>query len=171
MSKRLWSSLILVSMVAGCVLRLDHSSEAFRSSVALTPGPSWPDEDSLLLRYEERGGHAALESKRCVIVFHGLSLGQQRLFHFQDSQQAIQINGPGISSVSTTCSSGKETVTFRSDYANGTNTIQFGEQRIKLADKGRTLLVADEVMDLSGGRWVVHLKGGRATLEPMPTAH
>jgi hypothetical protein len=55
----------------------------------------------MLFRYELHEGQAALQSERVVLVFHGLSREQQRLFHFQGKQQAVQIAGDGVSSVST----------------------------------------------------------------------
>ncbi len=119
----------------------------------------------MLLRYRVREGQAALQSERVVLVFHGLSPEQQRLFHFQGTQQAVQIAGDGVSSMSTTCASGKQMITFRSDYSGGTNTLEFGDQRIRLTRSGRLLLAGDQTVDLSDGQKIIHLKGGKISVE------
>lgn len=119
----------------------------------------------MLLRYHLRDGQAALQSERMVLVFHGLSPEPQRLFHFQGTQQALQIAGDGVSSISTTCASGKQMITFRSDYSGGTNTLEFGEQRVRLTRSGRLLLAGDETVDLSEGQKIIHLKGDKLSVE------
>lgn len=117
------------------------------------------------LHYETCDGHAALTTERVVLVFHGLSTAQQQLFHFQGKQQAIQIAGPGRSCVCTTCTNGKATVTFRSEYANGTNTLQFGEQVVRLACEGRLLLSGNQSVNLDEGQKTVHLRQTKLALE------
>lgn len=119
----------------------------------------------MLLRYLLRDGRAALQSERMVLVFHGLSPEQQRLFHFQGAQQAVQIAGDGVSSVSTTCASGKQMITFRSDYSGGTNTLEFGGQRVRLTRRGTLLSVGEETVDLSQGQKIIHLKGDKLSVE------
>jgi len=119
----------------------------------------------MLFRYQVHDGQAALENERVVLLFHGLSPGQQRLFHFQSDKQAVQIDGPGKHHVSTTCKSGMAKVTFRSDYACGTNTLQFGTQRVRFARRGWLLLAENQSVDLSEGRKVIHLKGDNLTVE------
>jgi hypothetical protein len=125
----------------------------------------WPDEDRMLLRYQIRDQQAVLESERVVLVFEGLSQEQQRLFHFQEPQQAVQIAGPGMSSVSTSCANAKHVITFRSDYAGGTNTLEFGERRVRLTQAGRLLLVKEQAVDLSEGQKIIHFKGDKILVE------
>ncbi len=119
----------------------------------------------MLLRYQLRDGRAALQSERMVLVFHGLSPEQQRLFHFQGAQQAVQIAGDGASSVSTTCASGKQMIMFRSDYSGGTNTLEFGKQRVRLTRRGTLLSAGEETVDLSQGQKIIHLKGDKLSVE------
>jgi hypothetical protein len=119
----------------------------------------------MMLRYQVRDQQAALESDRVALVFHTLSGEQRRIFHFQGMEQAVQIAGPGISSIATTCTSGKETIAFRSDYTAGTNILEFGTQRVLLTDSGRRLLVGDQTVDLSEGRKIIHFKGDRRWVE------
>ena len=152
-------------MGIGCAMRTHHSSGSFRSTLSAVPGSAWPDEHRMLLRYQLREGYAALQSERVVLVFHGLSPEQQRLFHFQGTQQAVQIAGDGVSSVSTSCASGKQLITFRSNYSGGTNTLEFGEQRVRLTHSGKLLLAGDQTVDLSGGQKIVHLKGDKVSVE------
>jgi hypothetical protein len=163
--KILWPSLLLLTIGTGCVIQTHHDSGSFRSSLAATSGPDLPEEDKLLLRYQIRDQESALESERVVLVFHGLSQEQRRLFHFQGPQQAVQIAGSGVFSVSTTCASGRQMITFRSDYAAGTNTLEFGARRVRLTLGGRLLLAGDEAVDLSEGRKIIHFKGDKISVE------
>ncbi len=107
----------------------------------------------------------ALESGPVVLVFHGVAPAQQALFHFQSEEQSVQIGGEGFSSVTTTCASGKAMVCFRSNYANGTNALQFGDQTVRFIEGGRILLAGGLTVDLSNGRKIVHLMGAKAWLE------
>jgi hypothetical protein len=119
----------------------------------------------MLLRYKILDGESVLESDRVMLVFHGLTPEQQRLFHFQGEEQAVQIAGPGTSSVTTTCASGKQTITFRSDYNGGTNTLEFDGQRAQLTQGGRFVLVGDREIDLSDGRRTISFEGDTISVE------
>ena len=163
--RKLWRSLLLIPLAVGCTTQVDHESGAFHSSYEGTVGRPVPQEYKMLFRYQVHDGEAALENERVVLVFHGLSPEQQRLFHFPHDQQAVQIDGPGKYHVSTTCGSGKDKVTFRSDYARGTNTLQFGAQRVRLTRRGWLLLAGEQSVDLSEGRKIIHLKGDNLTVE------
>jgi len=158
-------SILCLVMGTGCVTRTYHSSGAFSSNFATSRGSNWPDEQQILLRYQIREGQAALQSERVVLVFHGLPPEQQRMFHFQEAQQAVPIAGDGTFSMSTTCSSGKQTITFRSDYSAGTNTLEFGGRRVSLTSNGRSVSVGDQTVDLSEGLKIIHLKGDKVWVE------
>ena len=160
-----WGSVSLLTLVNGCLARTHHYSASHSSSVAATPGSNWSDEHKMVFRYGIRDDRAALESKRVVLVFRDLTPEQKRLFHFQREEQPVQIGGEGISSVTTTCANGKVMVRFRSDYANGTNTLQFGDQKVQFIESGRVLLAGDLAVELSNGRKVVQLTGAKARLE------
>ncbi len=56
-------------------------------------------------------------------------------------------------------------ITFRSYYSGGTNTLEFGEQRVRLTRSGRLLSAGDETVDLSEGQKIIHLKGDKLTVE------
>ena len=161
-SMKLWLTLLLLSVAAGCGMRNHQHSRTHQTSVAATPGTQWPDEHKMLFEYHSRDGHAALESERVVLVFHGLTPEQQQLFHFQGSQQAVQIAGNGSSSITVTCATERGTVAFRSDYADGTNTLHLGQQTVRFTQSGRLLLAGDQTIDLNEGRKIVHLKNGHA---------
>jgi len=162
---KFWLSLLLLSVAAGCVIRTHNHFSKYSSSVATSADSRWPDEHKMLFQYHIRDGHAALKSDRVMLVFHGLKPKQQRIFHFQGNQQAVQIAGGGTSSVSVTCSTERGPVSFRSDYADGTNTLQFGQQTVRFTQGGQLLLGGDQAVDLSEGRKIVHLKRGRLLVE------
>ena len=63
------------------------------------------------------------------------------------------------------CASGKQLITFRSNYSGGTNTLEFGEQRVRLTRSGQLLLAGDQTVDLSEGQKIVHLKGDKVSVE------
>jgi len=157
--------ILFVPMVVGCTMRIQFSSGSFSQNVSASPGSDWTDEQRMLLRYQLRDGHASLESERLVLVFHGLSQKQQRMFHFQGTQQPIQISGPGVSSISTTCAIGRGMIAFRSDYTDGTNTFGFNELRVRLVQGGRLLLAGDQMIDLNEGQKVIHLRDDKITVE------
>ena len=116
-------------------------------------------------QYSLRKGNAALETDRAILVFHGIQSERQKIFHFQKETQAVQIAGPGSSSVVVSCSSGPATLVFRSDYANGTNTLQFADRTVWITEEGKRLLAGDQCVDLTEGKKVVHLEHGKATVE------
>ena len=163
-SVKLCLLLLLLPVAVSCVMRSPHHAQ-YQTSVASTLGSQWPDEHKMLFEYHARDGHPALESDHVVLVFHGVMPKQQQVFHFQGKQQAVQIAGNGTSSVSVTCTIDRETVVFRSDYANGTNTLHFGQQTVQFSQGGRLLLAGDQTVDLSKGQKVVHLRRNTVTVE------
>jgi hypothetical protein len=162
-------ALLLPALAAGCAvhghLYHHHSSSSYHTTVTSTGGLNLPEEDRMQLRYTVRDGCAALESERAVLVFDGLTPAQRELFHFQGDQQAVQIAGNGLSSVSVTCVINQDQVSFSSHYAGGTNTLEFAGQSVRLVDGGRLLLAGDQRVDLSAGRKIVHLRHGKAVIE------
>ena len=157
----IWLSLLLVFVTAGCAVRIHHDFNDYQSSVTSTPSPDLPNECKMVLRYQIRDGCAALEVERFVLLFHGLTPAQQRIFRFQGGQQVVQVSGNGTSSTSVTCATGRGTVAFHSDYAEGTNTLQFGQQAVQFTQGGRLLSAGGETVDLAEGRKVVHLKSNK----------
>ena len=163
-----WRSLLLIFLAVGCA-KVHHESNSFSSTNSTTrqaaTGAQWPEEQKMLFRYQIYNGEAALSNERVLLVFHGLSAGEQRAFHFQENQQAVQIDGPGSSSVSTTCTHNRDNIIFSSEYALGTNTLRFGTQSVRLSRGGRLLLAGDQSVNLSTGRKVVHVKRDKLTVE------
>ena len=149
----------------GCIARRHHHSEAHRTRFAGTRSLNLPDEDQMVFQYAVRDGRARLESDRVVLVFHSLRPEQQRVFHFPADRQPVQIAGEGGSSISRTCSNARETVAFHSDYANGTNTLCFGEETVRFVQGGTLLLAGDLSVDLRYGRRTVHVDGARSWVE------
>ncbi len=160
-ARNLYLCALLLVAAAGCGSRHHSNSSGWRSSVSRTPNVVWPDEQKMLFEYAVREEEAALEAEHVVLVFCGLTPRQQRLFHFQGQPQAVQIAGPGQSSVTTTCANGKDTLTFRSEYADGTNTLHFGKECVRFTQSGRLLLVGDQAVDVSEGRKIIHLRNGK----------
>jgi hypothetical protein len=166
---KIWRSLLLLPLSVGCVTQVQHQSSSFSSTSKTTmqtaPGSQWPEAHRMLFRYQVLNGQAALANERVLLVFHGLSPEQQRLFHFQQEPQTVQVDGPGTSSVSTTCTHNRDQVAFISDYALGTNTLQFGEQTVLLTRGGWLLLAGQQSVDLSTGRKVIHVIKGNLSAE------
>ena len=160
-----WLPLLLLGLTSCSIHIRRHHSSSHQTSVAATPEVRWTDEQALRLRYGIRDEQTALESDRVVLVFHGLTPTQQGLFHFQGAEQAIQVAGPGVSTVSVTCSTERGSVALTSHYAEGTNTLQFERQTVRFVDRGWRLLAGDQSVDLSESRKVIHLRNGRATVE------
>lgn len=163
---KFWLLLLVLCVPTGCGLRYRHHSSGLQTTLTGTAGSPWPDEHGMTLEYKSRNGHAALESARVVLVFHGLTARQQRVFHFQGPQQTVQVAGTGTSSAAVSCRFNRVTVAFRADYAQGTNTLQLGAQTVRFAQEGRLLLAGGQAIDLGSGQKVVHLEGDQARVEP-----
>jgi archaellum component FlaF (FlaF/FlaG flagellin family) len=142
---------------SGCVVRFNSSHSSHNTTVSrsgLTPAVS---QDQMVFRYTNYNGKAVLESDRVVLVFDGISRDEQRAFHFGGNAQAIQISGNGVSGVDVSCRRNVAFLRFHSDYANGTNTLQFGKQVVQFVDNGQLLLAGKESVALTNGQTRVHL--------------
>jgi len=98
---------------------------------------------------------------RVVLAFDDLSKTQRDIFHFGDETELLKMAGDGVATITITATLNGATVEFKSRYADTTNTVDFGGQRVQFSNSGRLLTVGAQSVRLEGPQQTVHIKAGK----------
>ena len=109
-----------------------------------------------------RQGKARIDMDRITLVFEGVALDHPTGGFRGGAGGSLAVAGSGRSEITVTVD-GKS---FKNAYANGVNTLTFEGYTLKILDRGRTLQVGEQVIDLRGEKkTIVVREDGSAVVE------